>query len=151
MYVRNATGELELYDLETDPYELQNQIANPAYDEVEAALAKRLAALSTCGGKSCHAKPALKLRLPGEKRVDGERCTPAGGFIAEVNSKAQSRLVRVTFRVNGKKVAVDKKEAFARRLPPKALRKRNKAEIEADAELVDGRVLTLHEKLRICG
>ena len=48
-------------------------------------------------------------------------------------------------------MAVDKKEAFERRLSSKALRKRNKAEVEADAELVDGRVLTLHEKLRICG
>lgn len=151
VYVFNATGELELYDLDTDPFQLQNQIANPAYDEVEAALAKRLAALSTCGGKSCRAKPALKLSLPPRRRRDGERCTPAAAFVAEVTSRAQSRLVRVSFRVNGKKAGVDKKEAFARRLPSRALRERNKAEIEADAELIDGRVLTLHEKLRICG
>ncbi len=30
-----AAGRLELYDLEIDPYQLENQAANPAYDEVE--------------------------------------------------------------------------------------------------------------------
>ena len=151
VYVQNATGELELYDLDADPFQLQNQIANPDYDEVEAALAARLAALASCRGKSCRAKPSLKLRLPRSERRDGKRCTPAAGFIAEVASRAQSRLVSVAFRVNARKAGADKKAPFARRLPAKALRKRNKAEIEADAELVDGRVLTLHEKLRICG
>ena len=151
VYAQNATGELELYDLDADPFQLQNQIANPAYDEVEAALAARLAALASCRGKSCRAKPSLKLRLPRSEQRDGKRCTPAAGFIAEVASRAQSRLVSVAFRVNGRKAGADKKAPFARRLPAKALRKRNKAEIEADAELVDGRVLTLHEKLRICG
>jgi hypothetical protein len=150
-YVENATGELELYDLELDPYELQNQAANPAYDEIEGALAQRLAALRTCQGKSCRAKPAMDLVLPRSVRRDGGRCTPAGAFLAEVKSRAQSPLIHVTFRVNGRRVAEDGKAAFARRLPAKALRSRPRAEIEADAELLDGRVLTLHEKLKICG
>ena len=53
IYVENGTGEIELYDLGSDPYELQNQDANPAYDAVEAALAARLAPLRSCSGESC--------------------------------------------------------------------------------------------------
>ena len=53
VYVENATGELELYDLSVDPYQLQNQVLNPAYDLAEAQLAKRLAALRSCAGETC--------------------------------------------------------------------------------------------------
>lgn len=31
-----------LYDLEKDPYELENQVRNPAYEQVRASLAKAL-------------------------------------------------------------------------------------------------------------
>jgi len=34
MYVRYTTGEEELYDLQADPYELENLAADPAEDEV---------------------------------------------------------------------------------------------------------------------
>ena len=36
VYVENATGELELYDLDNDPDELQSLHADPAYDAIEA-------------------------------------------------------------------------------------------------------------------
>ena len=42
--VDNATGEIELYDLRSDPYELDNLHGDPAYAEAEAALGARLAA-----------------------------------------------------------------------------------------------------------
>lgn len=44
-YMELGTGERELYDLEVDPYELQNVESDPAYDEIEADLAARLAEL----------------------------------------------------------------------------------------------------------
>jgi len=149
-YVQNATGEVELYDLETDPFQLQNQNGNPAYAEAQAALATRLAALATCQGKSCTSKPAIELGLPKPTRTDGKTCTSARNFVAKVNNNAQGRMIRATFRVNGTKVGEDRKAAFKRRLPVKALRSENRAEIEVDAELVDGRVLTLHDRVRIC-
>lgn len=150
-YVANSTGEIELYDLEGDPFELTNVHGDPAYAEAEAALAGRLAALRSCAGKTCHLKPALKLKLPREIRKNGHRCTPAGGFAAGVRNRAQSRLVRVDFSVDGRAAGSDSKAEFGRRLPVKLLRRRVRPEVEATAELVDGRRLTLHDRVRICG
>lgn len=44
-YVELVTGEVELYDLSADPFELQSQHNNPAYDGVEALLAAQLDAM----------------------------------------------------------------------------------------------------------
>ncbi|HEX2239940.1 MAG TPA: sulfatase [Actinomycetota bacterium] len=44
-YMELGTGERELYDLQADPYELENLAPNPAFDEIEADLAARLAEL----------------------------------------------------------------------------------------------------------
>lgn len=41
-YARHETGEVELYDLEADPYELDNLADEPDYDQLEAQLAERL-------------------------------------------------------------------------------------------------------------
>ena len=150
IYVQNASGETELYDLEADPFQLDNQQANPAYAEAKAALAGRLAALVSCQGESCRSRPAMELKLPREKRADGKRCAQPRGFVARVRNRAQSRLVSVVFRVNDEKVGEDGSAPFKRRLPIKALRERPSAEIETDAELVDGRMLTLHERVKIC-
>ena len=43
-YVELGTGELELYDLEADPFELVNLAGNSSYGVVEAELAAKLAA-----------------------------------------------------------------------------------------------------------
>jgi N-acetylglucosamine-6-sulfatase len=53
LYVRYVTGERELYDLKRDPHELRSAHDDPAYRRVEAALAPRLRALSTCVGRGC--------------------------------------------------------------------------------------------------
>jgi len=54
LYVEyTGTGERELYDLATDPYELQNLDADPAYDAIEAQLAARLDELRDCTGAAC--------------------------------------------------------------------------------------------------
>jgi N-acetylglucosamine-6-sulfatase len=52
-YVEYATGERELYDLQTDPYELDSKHDDPAYAAVEADLAGRLALLRDCAGPAC--------------------------------------------------------------------------------------------------
>ena len=41
-YSELATGERELYDLHTDPYELHNRAGQPAYAGIQARLAARL-------------------------------------------------------------------------------------------------------------
>ena len=51
------TGEQELYDRRTDPFQLNNVAADPAYAVTIQRLAARLAKLETCGGRSCRIKP----------------------------------------------------------------------------------------------
>jgi N-acetylglucosamine-6-sulfatase len=52
LYVEYATGERELYDLRTDPYELRN-LAKTAAPGLIARLSKRLAELQYCAGENC--------------------------------------------------------------------------------------------------
>jgi N-acetylglucosamine-6-sulfatase len=50
-YVEYSTGERELYDLATDPYELHNLAGSPS--PLLTSLATRLRALRSCAGKAC--------------------------------------------------------------------------------------------------
>jgi N-acetylglucosamine-6-sulfatase len=52
-YVEYATGERELYDLQTDPYELDNLADDPAMDHIEQTLAQELAEVRDCSGSAC--------------------------------------------------------------------------------------------------
>jgi arylsulfatase A-like enzyme len=48
------TGEIELYDRQEDPYELENVAGDPAYAQIQAELAAKSARLAECAGKSCN-------------------------------------------------------------------------------------------------
>src|SRR5438132_4217221 len=61
LYAEYANGDRELYDLVKDPYELQSQHANPAYDAIKTALAERLHVLVSCAGATCHVPPAVRI------------------------------------------------------------------------------------------
>ena len=65
MYAEHATGERELYDVQSDPFELVSLQNDPAYQAVKAQLAKQLGALKTCAGPSCllHSPPSSTQRL----------------------------------------------------------------------------------------
>ncbi|MGH2925036.1 MAG: sulfatase/phosphatase domain-containing protein, partial [Solirubrobacterales bacterium] len=65
MYVEHQTGERELYDLQSDPFELASLQNDPAYQAVKAQLAEQLGALKTCAGPSClrHSPPSSTLSL----------------------------------------------------------------------------------------
>jgi len=52
-YVEHSTGERELYDLASDPFQLENLAAGAPRDLV-ASLSSRTAALRACRGASCH-------------------------------------------------------------------------------------------------
>jgi arylsulfatase A-like enzyme len=52
-YVEYATGERELYDLQNDPYELQNLAGTPEAANVEQRLADELAEVRNCSGSAC--------------------------------------------------------------------------------------------------
>jgi N-acetylglucosamine-6-sulfatase len=55
--VYKETGEQELYDRRKDPYQLNNVAGNPAYAQIEAKLARQLAKLDRCKGRSCNLTP----------------------------------------------------------------------------------------------
>ncbi|HEY0638494.1 MAG TPA: sulfatase [Pseudonocardiaceae bacterium] len=52
-YVEHSSGERELYDLVTDPYQLRSRHDDPALAAVRSALAARLATLRSCAGNTC--------------------------------------------------------------------------------------------------
>ena len=52
LYVEYPTGEVELYDLEKDPYQLEN-IASVANPQLLDTLSSRLEELASCSGSSC--------------------------------------------------------------------------------------------------
>jgi arylsulfatase A-like enzyme len=52
-YIEHGSGERELYDLQGDPWELENQADNPAFAAIRAQLAARLAQIRNCAGAAC--------------------------------------------------------------------------------------------------
>ncbi len=150
VYVDNTVGEDELYDLSVDPFELQNQYGSTNYATAQAALAQRLASLRRCKGASCRKQPSLELHLPRPVREGGRTCTPARDFVARVRNRSRSTLIRASFRVAGRSAGTVRSAPFERRIRPRLLRRKARPEISVDTELVDGRILTLHDRLRIC-
>ena len=74
-----GTGEQELYDLETDPWELESRHADPAFDRIHDRLAALLHHLVDCSGDSCRSRPALRLRLRFRRGAGGcvdSACAP---------------------------------------------------------------------------
>ena len=63
VYIEYKTGERELYDLDEDPYELQNVADNAGYERIRARLALRLAKLDACKGETCRMRPRVGLKL----------------------------------------------------------------------------------------
>jgi N-acetylglucosamine-6-sulfatase len=150
VYVHNAGGERELYDLRSDPYQLQNQVTNPAYDLAEDALATRLATLRSCAGESCRRKPALKLDLPRPERSGGRSCRSPRDFVVHVRGADTGAVERVRFRVGDEQAGHDDDNPLRKELRPRLMRKKPRAQIRAIAELVDGRLLSLQKKVRVC-
>jgi N-acetylglucosamine-6-sulfatase len=56
-YVQYASGERELYDLRSDPYELRSLAGERRYRDVVAWMAARTRELASCSGESCRRSP----------------------------------------------------------------------------------------------
>jgi N-acetylglucosamine-6-sulfatase len=151
VYVENVTGEHELYDLQVDPYELDNQVNNPAYDAVEADLASRLATLRGCAGETCRTKPDLRLKLPKSHRESGQSCREAKDFTVHVRGSAAADLVGVSFGVGTDDAGSVTTAPFKRTIRPSLLRGPKRPEIRITADLLDGRIQSLQKRVRICG
>jgi arylsulfatase A-like enzyme len=55
LYVERPTGERELYDVASDPEQLENRAGDPALAPVVASMAAQLDRLRTCAGRACRA------------------------------------------------------------------------------------------------
>jgi arylsulfatase A-like enzyme len=146
-YVEYGTGERELYDLRSDPFELENKISDAAYDAVEAALAARLNQLDSCAGAGCRTRPDLELRLAYDRGRGGCAERPVD---AKVRGADVASLALVTFEVNGDEVGERTEAPFDKRIPYGEIRDRRRSRVTATAETIDGRVLTLEEMVRAC-
>jgi arylsulfatase A-like enzyme len=138
LYARYGTGEQELYDLQTDPFELQSRHNDPAYGPVRAALDRLLAELKSCAGKACRSRPGLKLKLQfasgGGCIASGVQARLAGGSAGEVQS--------ARFFARGK-AGQDGSAPFERKIGADELSGSRKNRIRAIATMLDGRVATV--------
>jgi N-acetylglucosamine-6-sulfatase len=130
LYADYGSGEQELYDLQNDPFELENASANPAYSAVKASLQRLLGVLSACAGRSCGVRPALKLKLS---------CSRAAVAGKDVPQEA-------IFYLRGKRIGRDAKPPIQTKLAHAP----SGARVEAVATSIDGRRVSLRRKLRGC-
>ena len=73
-YIEWPDGEKELYDLETDPHELNNRVREPNLFPVRNFLHRQLERLETCAGKVCSEEsPPLPLTLREQAKLKRER------------------------------------------------------------------------------
>ena len=127
LYAEHGSGEQELYDLRSDPFELQNQAGNPVYAQSHGALRRLLSSQANCAGKTCRSRPAVKLKA---------RCSSA-----KVAGKGKPQ--EATFYLRGKKVRRDAKPPIRARLP----NARSAANLEAVVTSLDGRIVSLKRTL----
>ncbi len=52
-YMEWSTGERELYDVGTDPYQMTNLASDPAYAQTITELSQRLGVMRSCAGATC--------------------------------------------------------------------------------------------------
>jgi N-acetylglucosamine-6-sulfatase len=75
-YIEWPDGEKELYDINKDPYELNNIVRDPNYFPIRAFLHTELERLETCSGRTCQevsAKLPLTQKQQREVRLEKER------------------------------------------------------------------------------
>jgi N-acetylglucosamine-6-sulfatase len=152
-YVEHTTGEVELYDLERDPDELTNLQADPALAPVRFALAERLAALRSCAGSGCRAKPVLRLdaRRRSCRFVAAVRGADAGVIDrVELTIRRRPQDGEPRVQASFKRLARVVRPPFRRRVRPLGVLPGRRLLLRARVRLDDGRSVTLDERRRAC-
>ena len=133
-YVEHQNGDRELYDLARDPYELQSQHANPAFDAIKASLATRLHALVSCAGASCRARPVVRYTATRSGRCGVVKAAVSGNGVQSVG-----------FYADGRRLASDSRAPFAAKL-----RFRTRRTVRARVALAFDRLITVDRVVRGC-
>jgi N-acetylglucosamine-6-sulfatase len=133
-YAEYTNGDRELYDLRKDPYELESQHANPAYDAIKASLAARLHNLVSCAGATCRARPVVSFSAARRGRCGVVKASVGGQAVANV-----------AFSVNGRRVATDSRSPFRANL-----RFKNRSVVRARVLTAFDQLVTLDRVVRAC-
>ena len=145
VWVEYDGGDVELYDLREDPFQLRSAHNDPSYAGVRNRLDERLDGLRSCAGASCRTKPALRLVLKRQRVKNGcvrrLQASFAGGDRPDIR--------RAQFFVGGRLMRTDDRKPFRHRYGRRALG-RGTALIRARAELADGRRIGWERELRVC-
>jgi N-acetylglucosamine-6-sulfatase len=144
IYGEYENGDQEMYDLISDPYELENIAGDPGAAAVRDALAARLASLRDCAGASCRTSPKLQLRAIGQA---GRKCVRNPLRIGVVGDDAP-QLTEVRFTLPGGAQSTDTSPPF--RVATNAGRFSPAAEARARAQLLDGREVLLRREFEGC-
>jgi arylsulfatase A-like enzyme len=143
-FVQYSDGEQELYDEQTDPYELQNQVNNPFYAPIKDLLAEELSHLRDCRQDGCARLPRLEVKLHysrAHSRLGGP-CT-RGNVTAKVAGEDAGLVVQSDFTVNGAAIPAVTAAPFQVVVPARSLDARHHARVHVKIEMLDGRELTL--------
>jgi N-acetylglucosamine-6-sulfatase len=160
LYVEHrTTGELELYDLEKDPYELKSLDGHERYARVQRALHVRLRGLVSCVGVNCLARPHLTLKI----RSNGRRVRGcfSKDLRVQVRGSKRARLLHADVMIGRRRVErlLNIPTARGQRRGPVTLsgrvrraqiHRRHRFRLRVLAETEDGRKLTLDRVLRVC-
>jgi N-acetylglucosamine-6-sulfatase len=147
LYAERPTGEAELYDLASDPYQLESKHADPAYAGVRLALSRLLRDLATCEGAGCRAEPRLRLKLDYERRrQDDERCT-ASGVMLTLGGRDEDEAVALDAFADGDPSGTDPAPPLRRYVATRELRRARPTELRANVTVLDGRVTSLDAKV----
>jgi N-acetylglucosamine-6-sulfatase len=144
-----SIGEEELYDLRRDPFELVNRAEDARYEPVRAALARRVRTLSRCRGRSCQARPRLRLLLRAQARRAGRSCG-AGGLRVRVGGRDARTVSLMEVFLRGRRVTRDGRSPFLRTVPRRRLSSSAPNLLRVRTSTRDGRIVTLDRRLPRC-
>ena len=127
-------GDRELYDLATDPHQLDNSYREQPMRDERKELNQLLGSLRDCNGRKCRDRPALRLRASG----CGAKAT------ATVTGRERGDVVRARFFAGKRRLGKDAKPPFSTGVAGR------RGKLSAVVTLEDGRLFTLRRKLKAC-
>jgi arylsulfatase A-like enzyme len=143
VYAEHSSGEKELYDLQTDPYETRNLWHAPGAQSIWNAMAGQLDRLRHCSGPLCQSGPRLKLELKRHGKTCAHRLV-----LARLRGSDNHYAIRLRLTTRGRTLT-DSSRPFVVGLRAQALG-RAPTPIRALVVLKDGRRMTIDRVTRGC-
>jgi hypothetical protein len=139
----STTGEFELYDHRSDPYELRNVADSAAYARVRTLMAGRLRTLAGCAGaRACGAsRPRVRLAAG---------CSGRGLSLA-LRGSERPRVARVRYFLGERVVGSAARTPFRAIVTERRLGTLRSDRLRALVRMVDGRVATYDRGFPDCG